>query len=77
MGIHLKCHATQLKQLTQRQTCPLHDLNGHKDPPKSMKATIFQSNEYTSIINSEHVTPNKCKEISNTLTLPPPHNTFF
>ena len=27
MDIHLKLHATQLKQLTQAQTHPLHDFN--------------------------------------------------
>ena len=31
--LHLKLHATQLKQLTQTQTHPLHDLNAYLDLP--------------------------------------------
>ena len=31
---HLKCLATQLKQLTQTQTHPLHDLNAYSVPPR-------------------------------------------
>ena len=43
MDTHLKLHATQLKQLTQTQTHPLHDLNAYSDPPRNMKATIFHN----------------------------------
>ena len=32
MDAHLKFYAIQLKQLTQIQTHPLHDLNSHSDP---------------------------------------------
>ena len=34
MDIHLKLHATQLKQLTQTETHPLHDLNAYINLPK-------------------------------------------
>ena len=34
MHTHFKLYATQPKQLTQRQTHRLHDLNAHSDPPK-------------------------------------------
>ena len=43
---YLKLHATQLKQLNQTQTHPLHDLNAYSDPPRNMKATIFYNNEH-------------------------------
>ena len=52
-GHHFKLHATQLKQLTQTQTYPLHDLNAYLDPPRNMKATIFHNNDHTNIIISE------------------------
>ena len=32
MGTHLKLHATELKQMTQTQTHPLHYFNAHLDP---------------------------------------------
>ena len=47
---HLKLHAAQLKQLTQTQTYPLHDLNTCLNPPRNIKATIFHNNEHTNII---------------------------
>ena len=53
MDTHLKLHATQLKQLTQTQTHPLHDLNAYLNPPKNMKATVFHNNERTNIIISK------------------------
>ena len=56
---HLKLHATQLKQLTQTQTHPLHDLNAYLNPPRKMKATIFHNNEHTNITNSK---PDKTPE---------------
>ena len=60
---HLKLHATQLKQLTQIQTHPLHDLNAYSDLPTNMKATIFHNNKHTNIIISEpDITPEKCRE---------------
>ena len=63
MDTHLKFHATQLKQLTQTQTHPLHDLNAFSKPPRNMKATIFHNNEHTSIIILEpDITPGKCRE---------------
>ena len=63
IDIYLKLHATQLQQLTQRQTHPLHDLNAYSDPPRNMKATIFHSNELTSIIISEpDIKPQECRE---------------
>ena len=49
MDTHLKLHATQLKQLTQTQTHPLHDLNAYLNPPRNMKATVFHNNEHTNI----------------------------
>ena len=68
MGIHLKLHATTLKQPTQTQT-PLHNLNAHSDPPRNMKTTLFYSNEYTNIIISDpDITSEECKKISNTFT---------
>ena len=63
MDTHLKLHATQLKQLNQTQTHPLHDLNEYSDPPRKMKATIFHNNEHTNIIISKSdITPEKCRE---------------
>ena len=63
MDTHLKLYATQLKQLTQTQTHPLHDLNAYSDLPKNMKATIFHDNEHTSTIISEpDITPEECRE---------------
>ena len=60
---HLKLHAAQLKQLTQTQTQPVHDLNAFSDPPRNMKATIFHNNKYTYIIISKlHITPEECRE---------------
>ena len=60
---HLKLHATQLKQLTQIQTHPLHDLNAYSDLPTNMKATIFHSNEHFNIIISDlNITPEECRE---------------
>ena len=50
MGIHLKLHATQLKQLTRTQTYPLHPLNEDSNPSRNMKATTFHNNDYTNII---------------------------
>ena len=32
MGTHFKLHATELKQMTQTQTHPLHYFNAHLDP---------------------------------------------
>ena len=75
MGMHLKLHATQLKQLTQTQTHPLHDLNAYSDLPRNIKATIFHNSVHTNIIISKlDITPGKCRETSNTFTLPSPHN---
>ena len=63
MNTHLKLYAIQLKQLTQTQTHPLHDLNAYSDPPRNMKATSFHTNEHTNIIISEpDITPGECKE---------------
>ena len=60
---HLKFHATQLKQLTQTQTYPLHDLNACFYPPRNIKATIFHNNEHTNIIISDpDIIPEECKE---------------
>ena len=63
MDTHLKFHATQLKQLTQTQTHPLHNLNAYLNPPRNMKATIFHNNEHINIIISKpDITPEKCRE---------------
>ena len=63
MDTHLKLYATQLKQLTQTQTHPLHDLNAYSDPPRNMTATIFHNNEHTNTVISEpDITPEECKE---------------
>ena len=75
MNIHLKLHATQFKQLTQTQTYPLHDLKAYSDPPRNMKATIFHSNEHTSIIISKLEHLRNVGKTSNIFTLPSPHNT--
>ena len=53
MDTHLKFHATQLKQLTQTQVHPLHDLNAYPDSPRNMKATIFHNTEHINIIISD------------------------
>ena len=61
MDIHLKLHATQLKQPSQTQTHPLHDLNTYLNPSRNMEAAIFHNNEHTNIIISEpDITPEKC-----------------
>ena len=76
MATQLKLHATELKQLTQTQTHPLHDLNAYSDLSRNMKATIFHNNKHTNIIISDpNITPEECRENRNTLTLPSPHNT--
>ena len=63
MDTHLKLHATQLKQLTQTKTHPLHDLNIYLNPPKNMKATIFHNNEHTNIIISKpDMTSEECRK---------------
>ena len=63
MDTHLKLYATQMKQLTQTQTHPLHDLNIYINPPRNMKATIFYNNEHTNIIISKpDITPVECRE---------------
>ena len=53
MDTHLKLHATQLKQLTQTQTHPLHDLNAYLNSSRNMKAKIFHNIEHTNIIISK------------------------
>ena len=73
MDTGLKLHATQLKQLTQTQTHPLHDLNAYINPPINMKATIFHNNEHTNIIISKpDITTEECrknlKHIHTTIT---------
>ena len=63
MNTHLKLHATQLKQLIQTQTHPLHGLNVYSDPPRNIKATIFHNNEHINMIVSESdITSGKCRE---------------
>ena len=63
MDTHLKLHATQLKQVTQTQTHPSHDLNAYINPPRNMKATIFHNNGHTNIIISKlDITPEECRE---------------
>ena len=63
MNTHLKLHATQLKQLTQAQTHPLHDLNAYLNPPRNMKATIFYYNEHFNIVISKpDIKPEECRE---------------
>ena len=55
--------STQLKQLTQKPTHPLHVLNAYSDPPKNMKATIFYDNEqYNNIISKLDIPPEECRE---------------
>ena len=69
MDTHLKLHATQLKQLTQIQTHPLHDLNTYSDPPTNIKATIFHNNEHTNIIVSDsEINLRNVENTSNTHT---------
>ena len=54
---------TQLKQLTQKQTHLLHDLNAYLNPHRNIKATIFHNNEHTNIIISKlDLTPKECRE---------------
>ena len=63
MDIHLKLHATQLKQLTQTQTYPLYDLNAYLNLPRNRKARIFHNNKHTNIIILKpDITPEKCRE---------------
>ena len=63
IDIHLKLHATQLKQLTQTLTHPSHDLNAYLNLPRNMKATIFHKTEHTNIIISKpDITTDECRE---------------
>ena len=63
MDTHCKCHATQLKQLTQIQTHPLHDLSTYSDSPRNIKTTIFHNNEHTNIVISDlNKTTEECGE---------------
>ena len=63
MDTHLKLHATQLEQLTQTQTHPLHDLDAYSDSPRNMKSTIFYNNEHITIIIPEpNTTSEECGE---------------
>ena len=63
MDTHLKLYAAQLKQLTQSQKYPLHDLNAYSDLPRNMKATIFHNNEHTNIIISKpDIRLEECRE---------------
>ena len=50
MDTHLKLNAMQIKQLTQTQTHPLHDLNAYLNPPRNMKTIVFHNNKHTNII---------------------------
>ena len=60
---HLKLHATQIKQLTQTQTHPLHDLNAYLNPSRNMKSAIFHNNEHTNIIILKpDITSEECRE---------------
>ena len=61
MDIHLKLHTNQLKQPTQTQTYPSHDLNTYSNPSRNIKARIFYNHEHTNIIIlKHHITPKKC-----------------
>ena len=63
MDTYLKLHATQLKQLTQTQTHPLHDLNAYFNLPRNMKAIIFHNNKHANIIISKQdITSEECRE---------------
>ena len=67
-----------VKQLTQTQTHPLHDLYAYLNLPRNMKSTIFYNNEHTNIIISKSdITPEECSKnlSSSAFTLPSPHNT--
>ena len=77
MDIHLKLDTTQLKQLTQTQTHPLHDFNAYLNLHRNMKATIFKNNEQTNIISDPNTTPEKCRENLKHIHIPSPHNTTF
>ena len=74
METYLKIHATQLKQLIQTQTNPLHNFNAYSDLLKKKKATIFHNNEHTNIIITQPAI-RKVEKTSNTITLLSPHNT--
>ena len=63
MDTHLKLYTTQVKQLTQTQTHPLHDLNAYINLPRNMKTTIFNNNELTNIIVTKpEITPEEFRE---------------
>ena len=73
MDTHLKFHATQLKQLTQTQTHPLHDFNAYLNQPRYIKATIFHNDKHTNIIILKpDITSEECrknlKHIHTTIT---------
>ena len=61
-----------LKQLTEIQIHPLHNLNIYLDLPRNIKATIFYNKEHTNIIKTRHK-PDECREnlkhIHTTITL--------
>ena len=63
MCTHLKLHTTQLKQLTQTKTRPLHNLNAYSDPPKHIKKIIVYNNEFINIIISDpNIAAEECKK---------------
>ena len=67
---------TQLEQLTQTETQPLLVINAYSNPPRTIKATIFQNNEHTNIIISKlGITLRNADKTSDTFTLPSPRNT--
>ena len=59
MDTHLKLHATQLKQLTQTQTHPLHDLNAYSHSPRNIKAQSFIA---ISTLTEPDITPEECRK---------------
>ena len=62
-GHSSQLHATQLKQLTQKQKHPLHDFNTYSDPPRNIKITIFHNNEKINIVISEpNITIEECRK---------------
>ena len=69
---HLKLNAIQLKQLTQTQAHPLHDLNAYLSLPETRKPQSFITMSTNIIISESDITPEEwrknIKHIDTTIT---------
>ena len=76
MDTHLKLHAIKVKQLTQMQMHPLHNLNAYLTQARKMKATIFHNNEHKHHhLKTIRNTIGSKEKLKHTFTLSSSHNT--